>query len=697
MEVGDKVTSTEIIYQAEKIKDVDDFDDFTKQMKGSMSSEHVAVEESCGIEIGCGKCHSKRIALRFLNCCNNAKGMLVFLCIAIFAQGMAVNGIVNIVISTLEKRFHLKSSETGFIAGCYDIGFLIAVSVVTYIGGRGHKPLWIGWGVFIMGLGSFTFSLPHFIAPKYSITEAQSYICDGDATNSECGESYLRVYRGFFILGNILHGIGASGLYTLGVTYLDANVKETSSSIYHGVLFAFSVAGPGVGFLLGGFFIRFYVNIEEKVSITEDSSLWIGNWWLGFIFTGALAIMISLPIILYPKQLPGTSKYRQDREQEMYQTSDAIKARKDSNFGKSIKDIPRCLKVVLKNVTLVFLSTAGAMDSGIVIALATFGPKYTEAMFRLSASEAALYFGILSIVSACSAHIIGGIITSKLKLKVATMLKFCIVCSTLALGCFFIFLLECENPMIPGVNVPHNAEDTYSCSGSCGCSVEMYDPVCGADGLTYVSFCDAGCTKTENGEYTNCTQVFKSDDFSSLVNATATSGKCEVESCPSVGFMLAFGALAVFFTFLKFQPALQVSLRTVPFEQRSFAIGIQWVIMRVLGLIPLPIILGQVLDSSCLVWEEVCGECGSCKIYDNASMAKYMTILFAIPKAFSIICLILALFTYKPPLMSDSASDLQMDTTSSEVNSSNNSNSNIKNGELPLNSEAYDNQAFSNP
>ncbi|XP_039272956.2 solute carrier organic anion transporter family member 4A1-like [Styela clava] len=693
MDANEKVTSTENIYKVEKEKNGGDFDDFTKEKTNKMQpSPCITDEESCGLEICFGKCKSKRVALRFLNCCNNAKGILAFLCFAIFLQGMAVNGIVNIVISTLEKRFHLKSSETGFIAGCYDLGFLIAVSVVTFIGGRGHKPLWIGWGVFIMGLGSLTFSLPHFIAPKYSINEAQSYICGDNASNTECGESYMRVYRGFFILGNILHGIGASGLFTLGVTYLDANVKETSSSTYHGILFAFSVAGPGIGYLLGGFFIRFYVNIDEKVDITEDSSLWMGNWWLGFIFTGGLAILISLPILLYPKQLPGTSKYRLDREQEMNQNSDAIQAKKDANFGKSAKDIPRCLKVVLKNITLVFLSVAGAMDSGLVIALATFGPKYTEAMFRLPASKAALYFGILSIVSACSAHLIGGCVISKMKLKVPTMLKFCIVCSTLALGCLFIFLLQCENPMVPGVNVPHNLEDTYSCSGSCGCSVKLYDPVCGADGLTYLSFCDAGCIRTDDGEYINCTQIFKSDMIPSLNASTATNGKCDVNTCPDVGIMLAFGALAVFFTFLKFQPALQASLRTVPFEQRSFAIGIQWVIMRVLGLIPLPIILGLVLDSSCLVWEEVCGECGSCKLYDNASMTKYMTILFTVPKALSVCCILLALITYKPPLMSDSASDLQMDTTTSEVQS--NTNGNNHRNELPSNTASYDNEAF---
>lgn len=40
-----------------------------------------------------------------------------------------------------------------------------------------------------------------------------------------------------------------------------------------------------------------------------------------------------------------------------------------------------------------FISIAGAMDGGLLSGLATFGPKYIEAMFSVSASDAAFYFG----------------------------------------------------------------------------------------------------------------------------------------------------------------------------------------------------------------------------------------------------------------------------------------------------------------
>lgn len=49
---------------------------------------------------------------------------------------MVVNGFVNVVITTIERRFGLKSSETGLIAGGYDIASFLLLVPVSYLGGR---------------------------------------------------------------------------------------------------------------------------------------------------------------------------------------------------------------------------------------------------------------------------------------------------------------------------------------------------------------------------------------------------------------------------------------------------------------------------------------------------------------------------------------------------------------------------------
>lgn len=57
--------------------------------------------------------------------------------------------------------------------------------------------------------------------------------------------------------------------------------------------------------------------------------------------------------------------------------------------------------------------------------------------------------------------------------------------------------------------------------------------------------------------------------------------------------------------------------RSVKDEERSFALGMQFVIFRLLAYIPAPILFGNVIDGTCLLWKANCGaQSGFCLIYD---------------------------------------------------------------------------------
>ena len=92
---------------------------------------------------------------------NNPKLILGCLCAAGVVQGMIFT---NVVISTIERRFGLDSTQSGFVAGSYDLGSLIAIVPITYFGGRptASKPRYISAGMLMIAIGSFTFLLPHF-------------------------------------------------------------------------------------------------------------------------------------------------------------------------------------------------------------------------------------------------------------------------------------------------------------------------------------------------------------------------------------------------------------------------------------------------------------------------------------------------------------------------------------------------------
>lgn len=90
------------------------------------------------------------------------------------------------VITTIEKRFGLRSSQTGLVASGYDIASFVCLVPVTYVGGRSgaSKPRWIGIGMALMGIGSLVFSLPHFLVGAYRATNAETNICSHENSNS---------------------------------------------------------------------------------------------------------------------------------------------------------------------------------------------------------------------------------------------------------------------------------------------------------------------------------------------------------------------------------------------------------------------------------------------------------------------------------------------------------------------------------
>lgn len=68
--------------------------------------------------------------------------------------------------------------------------------------------------------------------------------------------------------------------------------------------------------------------------------------------------------------------------------------------------------------------------------------------------------------------------------------------------------------------------------------------------------------------------------------------------------------------------------RCVPPSQKTFAMGVQYWIMRPLGAIPGPIVFGLIFDATCKLWQEAecSGEQGSCWIHDSAEVSLYVFI-----------------------------------------------------------------------
>ena len=118
---------------------------------------------------------------------------------------------------------------------------------VSYFGSKAHRARWTSVGQFVLVIGTIIFVLPQFISdvydPKAPSEDQDPGVCDLHMTyNRTCvpeenNYSKRRRFLPMFIIGRLLHGLGAVPLYTIAVTFLDDCVSNETFSLYIGKFF----------------------------------------------------------------------------------------------------------------------------------------------------------------------------------------------------------------------------------------------------------------------------------------------------------------------------------------------------------------------------------------------------------------------------------------------------------------------------
>ncbi|XP_048388912.1 solute carrier organic anion transporter family member 2B1 isoform X2 [Stegostoma tigrinum] len=483
---------------------------------------------------------------------------------------LLVSGYLKSIVSTIEKRFGLSSQTSGMLSSLNEIGSAVFIVFVSYFGSRVHRPRLIGCGGILVSVAAFTMALPHFIMGRY--------------------------------------------------TYDHTTTR---------ILFAVSVLGPAFGFVLGSAVLRLYVDIDKLSAADIDLEFgdprWVGAWWLGFLMAASFVGIVSVPYFFFPKEMPKEDSRDPEGEVNTDKKLNELKSKQDDvtqglSLLQFIKSFPCILLRTLRSSVYLLVVLAQVCMSALMSGLTVFIGKFLEQQFTVTASFANLLIGSIHVPGAVLGIILGGTIMRRFQINLRGSAIMCFaaifasICATAPL-----LFLGCSTQLVAGINDNvHISNSTsgleLSCNRGCSCKDQVYNPVCTADGIEFVSPCHAGCmsasfeTDGKVVSYTNCSCV----SAQTLVKPGTCGSGCYELLLP---FMI-FLTLAGFVATLCQTPSFILVLRSVKPEDKSLAIGIQFMLFRVLAWLPGPILYGSAIDTTCIQWEKKCNKKASCRYYN---------------------------------------------------------------------------------
>ncbi|NWT86309.1 SO2B1 protein, partial [Lanius ludovicianus] len=527
---------------------------------------------------------------------------------------LLVSGYLKSSISTIERRYGLSSQTSGLLASFNEVGNTLLIVFVSYFGSRVHRPRLIGCGAILVSLAGFLMSLPHFITGPYeydqSVASTLSNTTDlcqpgalgarANLSTASCTPHTSRENHEVLLVmfvAQALLGIGGVPIQPFGISYIDDFASERNSPLYLGILFSVTVIGPGVAFMLGSAMLRFYVDIDKvgaaEVQLTNKDPRWVGAWWLGFLVAASLVALSALPYFFFPREMPKAHLV--------------------------LSGFPVVLLRNLRHPVYLLVVLAQVNISAMVAGLATFMGKFLERQFSLTASLANMIIGAVNIPGAMVGIVVGGAILKRFQMSLRQCSALCVLGMLLCLlGAFPLLFLGCPTQKVAGVTYWHSSgfgHHDLECNAQCRCPEKGFNPICGSDGVEYTSPCSAGCrivninTNSSVLNYTECSCI----PGLGLARPGTCGTGCSHLFVPFVVLSCLAGILAS----TSHTPSFMLILRSIQPEDKSFAVGIQFMLLRVLAWMPGPVLYGSAIDTTCILWERRCDRRAACRYYDN--------------------------------------------------------------------------------
>lgn len=592
----------------------------------------------CGLGKWCSPPWLQRLA--------NKQMFLIVFCLTSVLQGMFYTYFVS-VLTTIEKLFQLKSKTTGIIMSATEMGQIGGALLLTYYGGHGHRPKWIGWGIVLFALCALLCSLPHFLfgedllrrhlemtpsqdrpldmanTCKWSETSSsfttvvpmEGVLLEGESKNDTLSAEVLTVelpcevrdsygVLAIFFLSLLGVGIGQTAAYNLGIPYIDDNVASRETPIYFAGTSGVRILGPTLGFVLGSVCTRLYVHPLTDPGITTSDPRWIGAWWLGLVFVSVALFLTSTAMFSFPRRLPSSPQT-------------VRRVLQSSQRNPSLRDFPKAVRRLLKNKILMLRTASSVLHILPIAGLYTFLPKYLESQFRLPVHSAAMVSGIGGILVMGLGIFASGVFIRRAKPTARTVTAWIAFTALVySIGMIILMFVGCSADDFVGIVQDESGKHfSPQCERACGnCDDGIYAPVCDSHERTHFSACHLGCANATH--LTDSNKLMFSNCECLGDGVTAELRLCELKCDQFVWYVIIFSFFVLIHSTSEVGGML-VTLRCVDPKDKAMALGLISVAIGLFGNVPCPIIYGAVVDSACIHWKERCKELGACQLYDS--------------------------------------------------------------------------------
>ncbi|CAI9720965.1 solute carrier organic anion transporter family member 4C1 isoform X3 [Octopus vulgaris] len=215
-------------------------------------------------------------------------------------------------------------------------------------------------------------------------------------------------------------------------------------------------------------------------------------------------------------------------------------------------------------------------------------PHFAAGEYKWQHNFTGLCSRIIAVPGGAGGQLLGGYICKRFGLKINQMTRLAIVCFVVSLTTWSVVWIKCDGSVLADITEKHDnrryqlnfshLDFTAACNIDCYCTTAFYQPICGSNKQLYFSPCHAGCVEhnVNNQSYSNCSCI---DDIEQP--GYATKGMCKNHgNCYQLFIFLPLLMITFFLTFVARTPLVAVVLRCIPDNQKTFGLGVNHFIRR---------------------------------------------------------------------------------------------------------------------